>query len=497
MKLIHKFMSRIGYIPMSAVSDSISMRQWHEWYPMMTAGERVTPDTAMQLSAVMACIRVLAGNIGSLPIKVYRKNDDDSRDYVKDHPVQKLLKAPNEYQTAMEWTETLAAFLNLRGNSYNIITWSGVDPVNLSPVQPDRMLVERLQDGSRRYTVTNPFDGSQQKYSEDRILHIPGLSFDGIKGISPIEYCAASIGLGLAAEKFGGSFFGNGARPSAVLSTPGKLTPNAVTNIKEQINKEHGGASQSNKILVLQEDLKWTQTTIPPDQAQFLETRKFQVTDIARIFNVPPHMIGDLERATFSNIEEQGINFVRYSLRPWFVRIEQELNKKLLLGDGEYYCEFIADALQRGNQESRYRAYSVGLASRFLVPNEVRKWENLPPVDGGDELAEKTNLSSNNSGNKTPNQQQEEPKQDQPKEKPDGAMQAWIEDVSQRLANKMQREPLKTANARTEHAKYMFQCIHPILVSAGTDCHERDFDCMDSYPTSKDGYSQLIQGLLK
>jgi HK97 family phage portal protein len=494
MKFINKLMSRLGFV---SVSDTVSMRQWREFYSTTTAGERVTPETSMQLTAVMACVRVLADNIGSLPVPVYRKNDDDGREKISDNSVSMLLKAPNDYQTGMEWKSTMAAHVVLRGNAYSIITWSGTDPVELAPIHPDRMTVERLKDGSLRYKVMNPFDGSETKYSQDRVLHIPGLSFDGMKGINPIEYCASTLGLSLAAEKFGGSFFANGANAGAVLTTPVRLSKDAVNNIRHQIEQNHSGAWKANRVLILQEDLKWNQMSVPPDQAQFLETRKFQVTDIARMFGVPPHMIGDLERATFSNIEEQGMNFVTYSLRPWFVRFEQQFNKKLLLDDPNLYCEFLADALQRGNQKSRFESYSLALASRWMTPNEVRKKENMDPIDGGDELAEKTNLSSNNGGSKLPGQKQEDNPEEEPKEKPNGAMQAWIEDVSQRLANKALREPISTIKAKTEHAKYMFQCIHPILVSAGTDCSERDFDCMDSYPTSKDGYSKLIQGLLK
>jgi HK97 family phage portal protein len=489
MKLISKLLSKCGYIPVSAVSDTITMRQWNQFFPIATAGEHVTPDTALRLTAVMACVRIIAENIGSLPAIIYKRGEDDKRTRAKDHPVYKLLHvSPNEYQTPMQWKELMAAHVVLRGNAYSVIDWDASgEPIELHPVHPDRVTIERLQDKSLRYKIRFPDENVERKYSQDRILHIAGLSFDGVKGLNPIEYAATTIGLGLATDKFGGSFFANGANPAAVLSTPQRLSEQAVNSLKQQLAQEYSGAKNSFKTLVLQEDLKWTAMIIPPDQAQFLETRKFSVTDIARLFRVPPPMIADLERATFSNIEQQSIDLVTYTLRPWMVRFDQSINKRLLLDSEEYYCEFLADALLRGDQKSRYESYSLALASRWMTPNEVRKRENLDPIEGGDKVAEKTNLSSGSTGgSKIPKE---------PEEK-DKALHAWIEDVSQRLANKVQREPIANQKGRTDHAKYMFQCLAPLFAAIGIDCVQDRFTGMDRFPDTKADYVQLIQGML-
>lgn len=349
-------------------------------------GKYVTPDTALQVSAVYACVRVLSETIASLPLHVYRRLDSGkARD--ADHYLYPLLHdAPNPEMTSFEFRETMMGHLCLRGNAYAEKVIDRVGRVKeLWPLHPDRVTVERDKETRRLvYTVTIQGEAKQFRLDSDRILHIRGLSGDGILGYNPIQLSKESIGLALATEEYGGRFFGNASRPGGVLEHPGKLGEEAAKRLKKSFEEMHQGLEQSHRIAILEEGLKWHQIGISQDDAQYLQTRKFQVNDIARVFRVPPHLIGDLERATFSNIEHSSIDFVVHTIRPWLVRWEQAIQQRLFdAGEVGHFVEFLVDGLLRGDVQSRYSAYATGRQNGWLSADDIRELENMNPLPDG------------------------------------------------------------------------------------------------------------------
>ena len=291
------------------------------------AGKSVTAQTAIQLSTVYACVRVISETVASLPLRVYEATDAGSRK-AAEHPLYRLLHdEPNGEMTSFVYREVMLAHLLLWGNSYSQIIRSGKQQVvGLYPLLPDHMAVDRDAKGALTYTYTLS-DGRTAKLKPTDVLHIPGLGFDGIMGYSPIALEKSAIGLGLASEEYGSKFFSNGARPSGILTHP-----NTVKNpkaLRESWNAAYGGSSNANRVAILEEGMTFTPLSMPNNEAQFLETRKFQVDEICRIFRVPPHLVGNLEHATFSNIEHQSIDFAVHTIRPWLVRIEQAMNRAL------------------------------------------------------------------------------------------------------------------------------------------------------------------------
>lgn len=353
---------------------------------MSHAGVPVTEEGALALSAVFACARVLGEGVAMLPLLTYRRRADGGKDRATDHPLYNLLKElPNPEMTSFELRETLTVHTALRGNGYAEIEWSnGGRPLALWPLNPAKMEVTR-QQGQLRYLYTLP-DGTTANLPAFRVHHLRGMSGNGIQGYSVVRLAMQSIGLGLGTEEYGARFFGNGARPGMLLKHPGVLSEPAYKRLQESWDASHQGLSNAHRVKILEEGMDAITVGVPPEEAQFLETRKFQVSEIARWFRVPPHMVGDLEKATFSNIEEQGLEFVIYTLGPWLTRHEQALQRDLLT-EGErktIFIEYLVNGLLRGNIEARYNAYSIGIQGGFLSPNEVRSMENMNPYEGGD-----------------------------------------------------------------------------------------------------------------
>lgn len=347
------------------------------------AGVAVNEVKSIQVSAVLACVRVLSESVASLPLQLFRMRADGGKEIVRDHPVYRLIHdTPNDEQTSYYFRETQQARVTLWGNSYALILRSrNGTPAALEPLASDRVIVGR--DGARVFYEFRPPQGSPERFASDQILHIPGLGFDGISGLSVIAAHRQGIGLSIAAERFGARFFGSGSHPTGVLQTDAKLSDDAHMRIAQSWNDAYSGTDNAHRVAVLEQGLKWSQLTIPPEDAQFLETRKFQVEDIARIFRVPPHMIGHLERATFSNIEQQGIDFLVHTLRAWLVRWEQELNRKLLTETEreELFTQFNVDGLLRGDSQARATFYKEMWMNGFMTRNEIRAKENLNPSD--------------------------------------------------------------------------------------------------------------------
>ena len=365
------------------------------------SGKYVTERSAMQMTAVYCCVRILSEAVASLPLQFYRYTDDGGKEKAVDHPLYFLLHdEPNPEMTSFIFRETLMTHLLLWGNAYSQIIRNGKgEVVALYPLMPDRMKVDRDEHGRLyyEYTVYDSDDvdgrkgtdkvGRTVRLQPHDVLHIPGLGFDGLVGYSPIAMAKNAIGLAIATEEYGSKFFANGAAPSGVLEHPGIIKD--PSKVRESWQATFGGSGNSNKIAVLEEGMKYTPISISPEQAQFLETRKFQIDEIARIFRVPPHMIGDLEKSSFNNIEQQSLEFVKYTLDPWVSRWEQAMVRALLTPDEKkkYFFKFNVDGLLRGDYQSRMNGYATARQNGWMSANDIRELENLdriPEEDGGD-----------------------------------------------------------------------------------------------------------------
>lgn len=365
------------------------------------SGKYVTERSAMQMTAVYCCVRILSEAVASLPLQFYRYTDDGGKEKAVEHPLYFLLHdEPNPEMTSFIFRETLMTHLLLWGNAYSQIIRNGKgEVVALYPLMPDRMKVDRDEHGRLyyEYTVydTDDVDGRKGTDKVGRtvrlqphdVLHIPGLGFDGLVGYSPIAMAKNAIGLAIATEEYGSKFFANGAAPSGVLEHPGTIKD--PSKVRESWQATFGGSGNANKIAVLEEGMKYTPISISPEQAQFLETRKFQIDEIARIFRVPPHMIGDLEKSSFNNIEQQSLEFVKYTLDPWVSRWEQAMVRALLTPDEKkrYFFKFNVDGLLRGDYQSRMNGYATARQNGWMSANDIRELENLdriPAEQGGD-----------------------------------------------------------------------------------------------------------------
>ena len=360
------------------------------------AGKRVNERSAMQMTAVYSCVRILAEAVAGLPLHLYRYKEDGGKEKALDHPLYLLLHdEPNPEMSSFVFRETLMTHLLLWGNAYAQIIRNGRGEVMaLYPLMPDRMAVDRDDKGQLYYEYTTSADdapiskGSIVRLKPSDVLHIPGLGFDGLVGYSPIAMAKNAIGLAIATEEYGSKFFANGAQPSGVLEHPGTIKD--PQRVRDSWMSQFGGSANSNKIAVLEEGLKYTPISISPEQAQFLETRKFQINEIARIFRVPPHMVGDLEKSSFSNIEQQSLEFVKYTLEPWLVRWEQSIQRTLFSADEKkrYFVRFNVEGLLRGDYASRMNGYAVGRQNGWMSANDIRELENLDriPAEEGDDL---------------------------------------------------------------------------------------------------------------
>lgn len=358
------------------------------------AGKRVTDRTAMQHTVVYACVRVLSEAIAQLPLHVYQYTEN-GKERALMHPLYFLLHdQPNPEMTSFIFRETLMSHLLIYGNAYAQIIRNGRgEVIGLYPLMPDRIKVDR-DERNRLVYIYSRYDEANPNFKvqgdiilrQEDVLHIPGLGYDGLVGYSPIAMAKNAIGISLACEEYGASFFGNGASPSGVLEHPGVIKN--PERVREAWQKAYGG-NNNHRTAILEEGMKYTPISIPNNEAQFLETRKFQIAEIARLYRVPLHMIGDLEHATFSNIEEQSLEFVKYTLDPWIIRWEQSLQKSLLSDSekGQYFIKFNVEGLLRGDYASRMQGYATARQNGWMSANDIRELEdmNLIPAElGGD-----------------------------------------------------------------------------------------------------------------
>lgn len=360
-----------------------------------SSGKTVTERSAMQMTAVYSCVRILSEAVAGLPLHFYRYTEDGGKEKAIDHPLYSLLHdEPNPEMTSFVFRETLMTHLLLWGNAYAQIIRNGKNEIiALYPLMPNKMDVSRDKSGQLYYTyVTQPEEahtikGTVVYLRPSEVLHIPGLGFDGLVGYSPIAMAKNAIGMAIACEEYGAKFFANGAAPGGVLEHPGTIKD--PQRVRESWQSTFGGSGNSNKIAVLEEGMKYTPIGISPEQAQFLETRKFQINEIARIFRVPPHMVGDLEKSSFSNIEQQSLEFVKYTLDPWIVRWEQSIRRALLTPEEKkkYFVKFNLEGLLRGDYQSRMNGYAIGRQNGWMSANDIRELENqdrIPAEEGGD-----------------------------------------------------------------------------------------------------------------
>ena len=395
-----------------------------------SSGKAVTERSAMQMTAVYSCVRILAEAIAGLPLHLYRYTKDGGKEKAIDHPLYLLLHdEPNPEMSSFVFRETLMTHLLLWGNAYAQIVRNGRNEVvALYPLMPNKMTVDRNENGHLYYTYYRGGDEAikNKEYAvvlkPSDVLHIPGLGFDGLVGYSPIAMAKNAIGMAIACEEYGAKFFANGAAPGGVLEHPGTIKD--PQRVRESWQSTFGGSGNANKIAVLEEGMKYTPIGISPEQAQFLETRKFQINEIARIFRVPPHLVGDLEKSSFSNIEQQSLEFVKYTLDPWVVRWEQSIMRSLLLPEEkpDYFVKFNVEGLLRGDYQSRMNGYAIARQNGWMSANDIRELENLdriPTEDGGDlylingnmlpmaSAGAFANTNTNNDGKEDPDEDEE------------------------------------------------------------------------------------------
>lgn len=351
------------------------------------AGVDVTEMTALNCSAVWAAVNVISQTVASLPVLTYRLDGDTGRLYDYEHPVHRLMQdEPNPEMTPMQFFETLQAHALTWGNGYAEIEWDGSMPVALWPITPDRVIPMREDDAARTlyYEVLDDNHSEPRRMKPGDVLHVPGLSFDGNKGYSVVRQARECLGLCLATERYGASFFGRGSMPGGVLKHPGELKEPAKKNLRESWSMLHQGPANAHRVAILDEGMTWEAVGLPPEDSQFLQTRLFQISEVARWFNIPPHLLRDLTHATFSNIEHQGLDFLIYTLRPWLVRWQQEIRRKLfaLPERRTYRVDHKVSDILKADTVARYNAYKVGRDGGWLTLNDILRAEDMDTIDG-------------------------------------------------------------------------------------------------------------------
>lgn len=351
------------------------------------SGAVVTPNSAMRVAAVFACIRLRSSAVANMPLHIKRRITDGLREDARDHPLWKIFKRkPNRWQTPSQFKKMLEAHLLLRGNAYALIVTSRNQVIELVPLDPDRVEVKQLDDLSIVYEYAKK-GGRKTTLTQAEVFHLVGLTLDGVRGVSAITYARETIGLSLAMEDHGAKTFRNGARPSNVLSHPNKLGPAGMDTLRASLDAYRSGGESEGKTLILEEGMEVKQISMTAEDAQWIESRKFSRTDIAMFFGVPPHMIGDTEKSTSwgSGIEQQSIGFVTYTLEESLTTWEETINRDLVNdGETEIYARFNRASLVRGDIKARFEAYQIGRQIKVLSANDVRKLEDMNSIDGGD-----------------------------------------------------------------------------------------------------------------
>lgn len=360
------------------------------------AGTYISEDRAMQLATVQACVRVLSEDVAAMPLFVYEREQNGGKSRAVDHPLYEILHdRPNNEMSSMDFRQTLMVNVLLSGNAYAFIEYDRGGRVRaLWPIVSSEIERKRDENGAIYYRI------GQERYDAAEILGIHGLSYDGQVGLSPIAYARAAMGLAASAESFGSLYFGQGMNLGGWIETPGRLSEEAYTRLKVDAKDKFTGLRRSHGVPILEEGSKFVKNTISAEDAQFLETRKYQRGEIAAIYRVPPHMIGDLEHATFSNIEHQSLEYLQRTLTPWLVRIEQAMRTSLLTREErkKFIIEHETSNFLRGDTQSRMTAYATAVNAGIMTQNECRVRDNLAPLPGGDVLLRPMNMQEAGKG---------------------------------------------------------------------------------------------------
>jgi HK97 family phage portal protein len=364
------------------------------------SGINVTPKNALQVMAVFACIRNIAEDIGKLPFDIFQQNNERERVRATTSVYWKLIHdKPNSYQTSQQFREYMTAAAVMRGYGLAFTNKIGGQVRELLPIHPDKARVEQLPDYELLYHITMA-DGHEETYTKRDIFHLPGLCIDDAIGTGIIAHARQTIGNAMAANRHAGTFFGNGMKPSGVYKHPGHLSDQAYTRLKSNLTERTSGEN-SNATLLLEEGLDFAPVTLNAVDSQFLESRTFEVVQVCGWFRMPPHKVGELTHATFTNIEHQAIEYVGDCLMPWGVRWEYAVNQQVIVTNA-LHAELNYDALLRGATVDRYTAYNLaaGGSAPWMARSEIRRKENLPPIDGLDDVLVPLNMgtASNNQG---------------------------------------------------------------------------------------------------
>jgi len=380
----------LGYANLKAATQRDKTGWFVEWIQGGTktaSGEKISNDSALRIAAFFACMRNISEDVGKLPLKIYKSIKPRGKELQFEHPVYRMIHdAPNPEMTAMTFRQTLTSHCLGWGNGYAQIQRDiGGRPAALWPLRPDRIRVYRRSNNKIWYEVSTD-DGGKVWLPANEMLHIPGLGYDGLQGYNVVQYAKESLGIAAASQRFAGAFFGNSAIPGGMLSHPGELSKKAKENLRHAFEKLHRGADNASRLMILEEGLKYDQVTMPLKDAQFIEGREFSIPEICRWFRMQPHKIHDLSRATFDNIEHQGIEYVTDTLTPWFTRWEQEIWRKLLTEDEQragYFARHTAEGLLRGDIKTRYEAYRTGREWGWLNADDIRELEDMNPLPEG------------------------------------------------------------------------------------------------------------------
>jgi HK97 family phage portal protein len=397
----------------AAVTSTLGGLGWPQ--PMLYAalggyasntGVPVTPFTSLQSAAVYGCIRAISQDIGVLTPFI-RRRVIDGKGYKRDpiHPLNKLFRRPNRWQTWFEFIGYAVTSLCLRGNAFVVVERDkDANPVELVPIAPDRATIMLTDEGELWYRINSRRIGMGILVPPDDMIHIKNISMDGYVGVSPIAIAQDVIGLALATQQHGSVLFRQGGQIGGVVSHPGQLSKEAADRIANSWRETHSGVQNAHKVAILEEGMKFDKVAITNEEAQFLETRRFQVVDVCRLYGVPPHRLGELDKATLNNIEQQNQQYVDSALRPTTTSIEQLFDHHLLFDDerGIWQCKFDYDDMTRGDTLTRYQGYQIGTLNGWLNRNEVRAKENFDPItDGtGDEYRVPLNTGDPTQANK-------------------------------------------------------------------------------------------------
>lgn len=349
------------------------------------SGQSVTEQSAMRVAAVYTCVSLISGTLASLPLHIYERRGV-ARARRDDHPVAILFQRPNRVQTRVDFLQQMQAALLLRGNAYARIVWDGTTPYELWPIHPDLVTVLRQEDDSLRYVVQRPDGGVSREYTQENMLHIRGLSSNGYLGRSVLADARDVIGIAQATQEHAGTFWAGGGMPDVLLRHPKTLGEKAAKNLEKSWAESYGGGSHQSRVAVLEEGMEAMPLSLTKTDSQFLETRQFQRSEIAGLFHVPPHMLGDTEKSTSwgTGIEQQQIGFVQYTMRRWLVTWEQAIWQQLIERERSYYAEFMVEALMRGDFKAQMDGFAVGFNNGWYSANDIRRKLNEPPIAGGD-----------------------------------------------------------------------------------------------------------------